>query len=99
MLDGEEYESADPTTKPAYVKYEVESGQCGFVYGASITTIYYSGVLYGQMGIKTGIISRQKILEIPLSCEISMDLTVSVDNFFAPLLRNYLNMFQQNSTE
>merc|ERR1712106_404327 len=99
MLDGEEYESADPTTKPAYVKYEFESGQCGISTSSDETNIFYEGVLFGQVGIKTGVISRQQDIDIPLKCDFSKDLTISVDNFFTPLISSVNVALESVSSE
>ena len=96
MISGEEYQNADPSTRPAYVKYEFESGECGITTSSDDTNIFYEGILHGQVGAKHGVISRQKNLSIPLKCDFSKDLTISVDSFFTPLIRK--DYYQNFST-
>ena len=93
--DGDPIDSADPlfaTTTIASVKFDYENGLCGISTSADDTNIYYEGILYGKSGEKNDVISRVKMVNMPIKCDFSKELTVSVEDFFLPLVRNDYNL-------
>ena len=95
--DGEPIDSADPfagsadpfaATTIAHVKFDYDNGLCGISTSADDTHIYYEGILYGKFGDKNDVISREKLINMPIKCDFSKELTVSVEDFFKPLVRN-----------
>lgn len=93
--DGNPIDSADPlfaTTTIAHVKFDYDNGVCGISTSADDTHIYYEGILYGKFGDKNDVISREKLVNMPIKCDFSKELTVSVDDFFKPLVRNDYNL-------
>ena len=73
------------------ITFVLSSGQCGVTTSSSDTTINYSGQLYGSKGSKHGLISRETKVDMPFTCEFESSLTLTVDDFFTPLVRKWLN--------
>ena len=74
------------------INFELTSGQCGIETGSTDDTIFYAGSLYGSKGAKHGIISRESKLDMPFKCEFNSQLSVTVDDFFTPLVRKWLQL-------
>ena len=72
------------------ITFVLSSGQCGIMTGSSDTTIFYSGNLYGSKGSKHGLISRETKVDMPFKCEFEKSLTLTVNDFFTPLVRKWL---------
>ena len=72
------------------ITFVLSNGQCGITTGSSDTTIYYSGKLYGSKGSKHGLISRETRVDMPFTCEFEKSLTLTVNDFFTPLVRKWL---------
>ena len=89
MIDA--YDPATATAEtlvPAVVKFDYENGACGISTSADDAHIYYEGLLYGKVGTANAVISREKLVNMPIKCDFDKELTVSVENFFKPLVRN-----------
>ena len=72
------------------ISFELSSGQCGIETGSTATTIFYGGSLYGSKGAKQGLISRESKLDMPFKCEFDSQLSLTVEDFFRPLVRKWL---------
>ena len=76
------------TILPEIVKFDYENGVCGISTSSDDEHIYYQGLLYGKVGTANAVISREKLVNMPIKCDFDKELTVSVENFFKPLVRN-----------
>ena len=62
-------------------------GSCDILTSTNDTHIFYNGVLRGTGGYNNGVISREREYELDLQCDFSRDMTVSIENFFTPIIR------------
>merc|ERR1712176_1003735 len=74
------------TILPEIVKMGYENGVCGISTSSDDEHIYYQGLLYGKVGTANAVISREKLVDMPIKCDFDKELTVSVENFFKPLV-------------
>ena len=75
------------------IKYELTAADCGITTTSDDTHIHYNGALYGLEGSANDVISRERKIDMAFNCEFSRDLTISVENFFKPLVRKRLLHF------
>merc|ERR1712193_496464 len=68
------------------VVYDITADQCGITNANTADDIVYSGKLFAKSGTANEVISREKLINMPLKCEFDRSVDVSVDQFFTPLV-------------
>lgn len=70
------------------VMYEFGTDACNVESTLNETHFTFDGMLNGQNGAANDVISRINKVEVPFSCVLSRDVTVTVENHFKPLVSN-----------
>ena len=70
----------------SFLKFAGTPSGCGFTATTNSTHILYHGQLSGRAGESNGIITRETEYNINLECDFSKESTVSLHNFFTPII-------------
>ena len=70
----------------SFLKFAGLPSDCGFSATTNSTHILYHGQLSGRAGESNGVITRETEYNINLECDFSKESTVSLHNFFTPII-------------
>ena len=76
----------DGLDSQSFLKFAGTPSDCGFTATTNSTHILYHGQLSGRAGESNGIITRETEYNINLECDFSKESTVSLHNFFTPII-------------
>ena len=80
----------DDYTNAEKVIYQIGGDECGITSPNTEEHIIYTGRLYAKSGSANDVISREKLIDMELTCDFDRELTVSVDQIFTPIVRKSL---------